>query len=116
MSPELQKVFDFWVSNLRLRDWALSVKRGIAEKFGNDNGTVALVSFSSELREATVFLRRLDKLDQGLEEDLVHELLHLVFIQASHSMIGKPDNDQILLEQALNVTANTLVALRRRTL
>lgn len=114
LSLSLRKLVDFWVTKLRLQDWKLDYAVGGPEQGFNDDKIQALVSFAAEMKEATVYLRRLEKPDKALEEDLVHELLHLVFIQYSVYMRSKEnDAEQLMAEQAINITANALVDLRK---
>lgn len=110
MSREFSRALAFWKTVLRLGDWKISVRVASKKELGERE---AFVELSPHYREATVWLRRLTKLDTALEEDLVHELLHVAFWQASHELGKKPEDDSIPFEQGLNTVADLLVALRR---
>lgn len=100
----------FWIRRLRLRDWDIGFR--VAKK-GEFTSQQAEVEYVPAHRRAVVVLSSLGKLTQMLEEDLVHELLHLVFIQGTSLLTGRTEDDQLLNEQGLNVTADLLVGLRR---
>lgn len=106
-------VYKFWIARLRLRDWAITLKQAKREDMG---GCEATVDISATMKEATIHLKSLTRMDVSLEEDLVHELLHLVFVLMSSLTSKRMTEDELFHEQGLNIAANALVALRRGTI
>lgn len=109
-SRELSRAVAFWTTALRLGDWKITVRAALKKELVERE---AFVDLNPHFREAKVALRRLTKFDTALEEDLVHELLHVVHWQASHELGKKEEDDIIPFEQSLNALAELLVALRR---
>lgn len=107
----LPQLLRYWVDNLRLNEWRITAKLGTDEEL-EDN--VALVQYCASTKQATIHLQRLDDIDRELEEDLVHELLHLVFLQTTYEISSLARHLQLPFEFALDVTAVALVKLRRK--
>jgi hypothetical protein len=100
----------FWQSALRLGEWKLTVHTASEEHLGNRS---AYVDVMPSYKEARIVLRNVGIEDPEIEEDIVHELLHLVFFQQSTHVQEMEQADQLPFEFALNTTAHALVGMRR---
>lgn len=110
MNAKLMECVMFWTQTLRLEDWRIAVQEappGALEK----NDSRAQVDMRPFQREATIVLRSLEKFDAGTEDEIVHELLHLVFAQYA-LCIGRDEAQQLPMEQGINAVGNALVSLR----
>lgn len=110
VSREVWNAVTFWQAALRLQDWHFLVARATPETLRAQSAEIAIFP---TFKRATIYLSTLSKLDGKLEADIVHELLHVVFLQASQHFGAKPVEEQIFNEQGLNSVADLLVSLRR---
>jgi hypothetical protein len=99
-----------WQVALRLHEWQLTLRLAPAEELKDK---AAYVEMMPTFKTATVNLSRLDRVDADLEEDLVHELLHLVFWQLSMMADGSNPVVEAPFEFGINATTHALVGLRR---
>lgn len=111
---ELLRSARYWQDALKLNDWELHFREADNGELEAEN-SVARCSLNAATRSATISLRSLTKFDRELEEDLVHELIHIVFVQLSMWVSCREPIDQVLTEQGINTVADLLVRLRRKT-
>lgn len=108
----LVRAANYWRNALRLNDWDLSLREAKPGELEAQNEN-ASVCFMAPLRSAEIVLRSLTRFDAELEKDLVHELLHLVFVQLSMFAGQGRDLDRLMMEQGIEAVADRLVVLRR---
>lgn len=104
---EFDKLKNFWIKNLKLRDWEIEVKMIEPPKGCDDAGVNYL---TPTLRESTIIIYlHSDATDFDIEVTLVHELLHCY-----HSTIGMAETSAayLALEQGVETTALLLVRMR----
>lgn len=108
--PQLKKLCKEWQKILRLQDWDIELRLVTLEQMGNDAQGCIMPSLPN--KTAVMFI-----LDQGsytddifpqdMEETLVHELVHL------HTAPFCPEDETFLEEQAVELMASALVAVKR---
>ena len=112
---QLTKKCREWQKVLRLQDWDIEVKIVREWDFVN-KGSIGEVGRNNQHKSATI--RILHPIDydpcnygpQDMEEDLVHELLHLHFLSEMFDLEPKME---IQYEQAINRVSEALVKLNR---
>jgi len=108
---ELQALLVEWQERLRLQDWRLTVQFARYHELGE--GKAGNIEWNIERRGARIkVLAEADVAPDGLivnpEHVLVHELLHILWCHYDADGV-----ENTLFEQALNTTADALVALKR---
>lgn len=115
---QLQERLKYWQEKLRLQDWEIEVK--IKKSWDMPENTVACVDWTLNRKIATIFVLDPDFYspycagERDMEQDLVHELLHL-HLAPIHDHFG--NNDKIFStfeEQAIESIASALIALDRK--
>lgn len=104
---EFDKLKNFWIKHLKLRDWGIDIRLVNPPKGCDDAG---LNYVTPTLRESTIIIYlHPDTTDFDMEVTLVHELLHCY-----HSTMGLDEKSAAILslEQGVEATAMLLVKMR----
>ncbi|MEW6769959.1 MAG: hypothetical protein AB1330_01015 [Bacillota bacterium] len=119
---ELSSLCSEWQEILGLQHWAISVSVNRAPDFESTPPSTGRVKW--QLDRLLAHIQVLSSLDynmssaaeiglpQDMEQTLVHELVHLLFV-ASNATRSDGGLEEILFEQGVDQVANALVALRR---
>lgn len=100
----IEKALPYWKSLLKLGDWTITVRQG--SKAEMDGGEAVGLNFiHPEEMLSLILLRR-----GATEEDLVHEILHLV-TDGDRAQDGTYD---VLHERAINRVAGALIELKKQ--
>ena len=102
---ELRRLLKIWAKRLRVDDWELNVKWGKPDNMTGE-GVQGNIFFEPEFRRALIVLLALKYREEegdSPEEDLIHELLHLVL--QGHGTRMKYD---AMFERGLNQIAHAL--------
>ncbi|MUK89144.1 hypothetical protein GMD78_12245 [Ornithinibacillus sp. L9] len=115
---QLQEMLKYWQEKLRLQDWIIEVKVRRERDMMQDS--LACVNWTLSKKMATISI--LDQVDydpsfiwvRDMENDLVHELLHLQLAPISDHF---KDNEfySTFEEQAIESIASGLIALERKS-
>jgi hypothetical protein len=111
----IQPLFDFWKSELPLRDWDIKFDVRRAWDMGGDHGRVEVLEV-----KRCAFIQLLDPRDANpmemqpydMEVTLVHELLHCCFAPFLREDIS--EHEDVCQEQAVHGMSLALVAMRRK--
>ena len=102
---ELRRLCKLWKKRLRLEDWTTTIDFGTQEQMGSDLGQTRYDprSAAADILIAPAPEQENQYLDGGVEQTIVHELLHLVI----HGWIEYRKED-LLQERAINTIADAL--------
>lgn len=112
-NEELQIACAEWQKRLRLQDWIVKARIARIKEMDDQE---AGAECNPYLKRKIAAIRIRDSIDmpdkmiieQDMEWDLVHELLHLHF-----QPLNTEDSDEIALEQAVDVLAHSFITLYR---
>lgn len=116
---QLQERLRYWQEKLRLQDWIIEVKIRRGRDMIQDS--VACVNWTLSKKMATISI--LDQVDydpsliwiRDMENDLVHELLHLHFAPISDHFSSGNEIYNTFEEQTIESIASGLIALERKS-
>ncbi|WP_153017279.1 hypothetical protein [Alkalihalobacillus trypoxylicola] len=113
---QLQEKLTFWQKKLRLQDWIIEVRVARASEI--ERNRAAEVSWVLPKKMASICILDQEDYPRGLmgerdmENDLVHELLHLHFAPI-HDFNSDNEHYEIYEEQAIESITYGLIALER---
>ncbi len=102
---ELRRLHKLWKKRLRIEDWTTSISFGTPEQWGTDCGRTMYDprSMAAYILIAPAPTEENQYLDGGVEQTLIHELLHLVM----HGWL-EYEKEDLLQERSINVIADAL--------
>lgn len=117
---QLQEKLVYWQEKLRLQDWILSVRIVRAKEMNAEYA--AQVNWVLSKKMASIYI--LDQIDypddcmgeRDMENDLVHELLHLHFAPLSDHFSNNSDIYSTFEEQAIESISFGLIEAERSVL
>lgn len=115
---ELENKLEYWKEKLRLQDWDIEVS--IRRKNDMQFDALAIVSWTLSKKMATI--RVLDQIDydpscmgvRDMENDLIHELLHLHFAPINDHFSNDNDVYSTFEEQAIESITSGLISSERK--
>ncbi len=113
---EMTSIMKFWVKQLDLKQWDINIRYATAEELLDKDNPVsrndATCAFSTEYAKATIIIRPLkyrdcDPEEVNIEEDIIHELLHLVL----EGHVAQCAEDP-MFERGINIVTSALYRMK----